>query len=101
MAQSLVEELDTIDNQAYKMAKSIVTQQQRRDDLAQKAMQLRERFKEITTQLKTTWPDLYASRSDQISETSLDLKFVMSDQKMVSLRLNHLIQGLGAGAGRP
>lgn len=101
MAQSLVEELDTIDNQAYQMATSIVTKQQRREDLTQEAVQLRERFKQIVAQLRSSWPELYESRSEQISETSLDLKFVVAEQKLVSLRLNHLIQGQGAGAGKP
>ena len=101
MTESLVEELNAIDRVAYRMAAAIVTKQQRREDLVSEISRLRPRFQEIVAQLKNTWPELYNARSEQISETALDLKFVAADQKMVSLRLNHLIQNQGAHNDTP
>jgi len=92
MTQMLLEEIDSIDAEAYKMASSIVLEPQRRQDFAERATYLSERFKHMLAQLKGQAPDLYQSRSDQISETSLDLKFVIAEQKAISLRLHHFIQ---------
>jgi len=92
MFEVLIKELKAIDRPAFEMAVLVVENPANRGKLVAKAQLLRERLKEIGNELKTNNPEAFNKRSDQISETLLDLKFVAGQTKGVSLRLNRIIQ---------
>jgi hypothetical protein len=92
MTETLVDELEAIDRESYRMATEVVATPRLRADLRPRADVLRRRLREIAAEMRKE-PELYQAHSDQISEALLDLKFVIGEShKGVSLRLNRVIR---------
>ncbi|MFH0871536.1 MAG: hypothetical protein V1878_03480 [bacterium] len=90
--QEMVEEIEAIGKQAFDMAMSVVKNPACRAGLADQANLLSERLNHLAEELEKHHPTTYQERSDQISESILDLDFVKADMDIVSLRLGHFIE---------
>ena len=74
------------------MACSIHKEQVLRTQFAEKAHLLRDRLLDIAEELKRTDPAKHTAWFHRISESHLDLSFVLADSGMTSLRLGDIIR---------
>jgi hypothetical protein len=95
----LIEELEMINKQSFGMACSIHKEPALRTQFAEKAHFLRERLLDIAEELKRIDPAKHRTWFYRISESHLDLSFVLADSGMTSLRLGDIIRW-GTRAGR-
>jgi hypothetical protein len=94
----LIAELDDIDRQALDLAVTVAQHPALRFGLGAGVKLLKKRLLEIAEELKNTDPATYEGRSDQISESILDLNFVETDSDITSLRLAQSIEAETLGS---
>jgi len=87
----LVEELDTINKQAFRMAVSVHKNSSLRSQLDEEAHLLQKRLLDISEELERIDPDTEKRWSHLISESVLDLNFVMAEKGITGLRLGDMI----------
>jgi hypothetical protein len=86
-------ELNNIDAEAYQMAEKVLKNPRLRESLRSRAKQMDQRLSTIADDLETSNPSLYSRFADKISESLLDLSYVINDNpNITSLRLGHKIQ---------
>ena len=88
----LIEELEMINKQSFGMACSVHKEQALRTQYTEKAHLLRERLLEIAEELKRLDPATHRIWFFRISESHLDLSFVLADSGTTSLRLGEIIR---------
>jgi hypothetical protein len=88
----LIEELEMINKQSFVMAYSIHKEPALRTQFAEKAHLLRDRLLDIAEELKRIDPAMHRMWFYRISESHLDLSFVLADSGMTSLRLGDIIK---------
>ena len=86
----LIEELEMINKESFGMAHSIHKEPALRTQFAEKAHFLRERLLDIAEELKRIDPAKHRTWFYRISESHLDLSFVLADSSMTSLRLGNI-----------
>lgn len=91
-ADQLVEELETINRQAFRMAFSVHQDSSLRSQLAEDARHLQKRVLNIAEELERIDPDTRKRWLHPISESILDLEFVVTDTDITSLRLGDIIR---------
>ena len=91
-ADQLVEELEAINKQAFRMALSIHEDSSLRSQLAEEANLLQKRLLKMVEELKAIDPDTAKRWFHPISESILDLDFVLADRDVTSLRLGDIIK---------
>lgn len=89
---NLIEELEMINKQSFGMACSVHKEPALRTHYAEKAHLMRERLLEIAEELKRLDPAKHKTWFFQISESYLDLSFVLADRRTTSLRLGDIIR---------
>lgn len=87
----LIEELEMINKQSFGMAHSIHKEPALRTQSADKAHLLRKRLLDIAEEFKRIDPAKHRTWFHRISESLLDLDFVLADSGMTSLRLGDII----------
>ena len=88
----LVEELEIINKQSFGMARSIHKEPALRTQSTEKARFLRKRLLDITEEIEQIDPTVHKQWFHRISESLLDLDFVVADSGMTSLRLGDIIK---------
>ncbi len=91
-AGQLVEELETINRQAFRMAFSVHQDSSSRSQLAEEAKLLQKRLLNIAEELERIDPDIRKRWFHPISESILDLDFVVTETDITSLRLGDIIR---------
>ncbi len=91
-ADQLVEELETINRQAFRMAFSVHQDSNLRSQLAEEARLLQKRLLDIAEELERIDPDVRKRWFHPISESILDLDFVVTETDITSLRLGDIIR---------
>jgi len=91
-AGSLIEELETLNKQAFQMALSIYKDPVSRAESAEKARFLRKRLLDIAEEIEQIDPAVHKQWFHRISESILDFDFVVADSGMTSLRLGEIIR---------
>lgn len=91
-ADQLAEEFERINKQAFRMALSVHKNPSLRSQLADEAGNLLKRLREIAGELERNHPDTAKQWFHPISESILDLHFVMADSGTTSLRLGDIIK---------
>lgn len=89
--EDLLEELDGIDGRAQRMALQRL-EEGHRPDLATEAEPVARRLAEIADALKSEAPAARKQRSSQISESTVDLQYVMGRTRYTSLRIGRRIR---------
>ena len=92
MSDELLKEIDDIDKKALDMAILVLESPILRDRFTGTAHLLLERLNEIANDLKNGDQQIYQQKSDQISESLLDLSFVLREHDVVSFRLAQAIE---------
>jgi hypothetical protein len=87
-----IEELEIINKQSFEMACSVHKEPALRTQFAEKAHLMRERLLDIAEELKRTDPAMHRTWFYRISESHLDLSFVLADSGVTSLRLGDIIK---------
>jgi len=88
----LIEELEMINKQSFGMARSIHKEPALRTQSAAKAHLLRKRLLDIAEEFERIDPAKHREWFHRISESLLDLDFVVADRGMTSLRLGDIIK---------
>ena len=88
----LIEELEMIDKQSFVLARSIHKEPALRTSSAEKARLLRKRLLNIAEELERIDPKVHKQWFHRISESLLDLDFVVENSSMTSLRLGDIIK---------
>ena len=88
----LIEELEMINKESFRMACSVHEEPALRTQFAEKACLLRERLFDIAEEFKRIDPAKHRTWFFRISESQLDLSFVLEDRGMTSLRLGDIIR---------
>jgi hypothetical protein len=88
----LVEELQTINKRAFQMALSVHKDSSLRSQLAEEAGLLQKRLLNIAEELEQVDPETEKRWSHPISESVLDLDFVVAERGISSLRLGDIIK---------
>lgn len=88
----LIEELEMINKQSFKMACSVHKEPVLRTQFSEKAHLLRERLLDIAEEFKRIDPTKHRTWFFRISESLLDLDFVLADRDTTSLRLGDIIK---------
>jgi hypothetical protein len=88
----LVEELEMINKQSFGMACSIHKEPALRTQSGEKARLLRKRLLDIVEEIEQIDPTVYKQWFHRISESLLDLDFVMAERGISSLRLGDIIK---------
>jgi len=88
----LIEELEMINKQSFGMACSVHKEPALRTQYAEKAHLLRERLLAIAEELKRIDPATHRIWFFRISESHLDLSFVLAESGTTSLRLGDIIK---------
>ncbi len=91
-SETLVEELEIINKQSYAMALSIHKDPALRRQSAEQAKLLIKRLNHIAEELERIDPQSHKQWFHRISESFLDLYFVMRDSDTTSLRLGDIIK---------
>ncbi len=91
-ADQLVEELETINRQAFRMAFSVHHDSSSRSQLEEEARLLQKRLLNIAEELERIDPDIRKRWFHPISESILDLDFVVTETDITSLRLGDIIR---------
>ncbi len=91
-AGKLIEELEMINKESFGMARSIHEQPALRTQAAEKASLLKKRLLDIAKELEQIAPEEHKRWCHAISESLLDLDFVVEDRGMTSLRLGDIIR---------
>jgi predicted ATPase len=92
MSDLSTDEIEAISTQAFDLAETVAQDPGRRAELHATAESLREKLKQLATELRAKDPEAYEQVSDTVSEALLDLKYVIRETEGVSLRLNKVIQ---------
>jgi hypothetical protein len=88
----LVKELETIDKRSFQMALSVHKDSNLRVQLGEEAALLQKRLLSIAEELEGIAPETHKQWSHRISESLLDLNFVVSESGAMSLRLGDIIR---------
>ena len=88
----LIEELEMIDKQSFVLARSIHKEPALRTSSAEKARLLRKRLLNIAEELERIDSKVHKQWFHRISESLLDLDFVVENSSMTSLRLGDIIK---------
>ncbi len=88
----LVEELERISRESFGIASSVHQQPALRAQSVGKASLLKKRLLDIANELKQVAPAEHKQWFHQISESLLDLNFVLADTGVTSLRLGDIIR---------
>ncbi len=91
-ADQLVEELEMINKQAFRMAVSVHEDSSLRPQLAEEARLLQKRLLDIAEELERIDPNTKKRWFHPISESILDLDFVTTVTGITSLRLGDVIR---------
>lgn len=91
-ADKLIEELEMINKHSFGMASSVHKDPSLRTQYAEKAHLMREKLLEIAEELKRLDPAKHKTWFFRISESHLDLSFVLADSGVTSLRLGDIIK---------
>lgn len=91
-ADKLVEELETVNKRAFQMARSVHRDASLRSQLAEEASLLQKRLLNIADELERIDPDMNKRYFHWISESILDLDFVVAERGVTSLRLGDIIK---------
>jgi hypothetical protein len=90
--EAVLEELDVIDRRAHGLALERLEAAAHRPDLADEATPLARRLAEIARMLGDENPPQRRRRSSQISESTVDLQYVMGRTRYTSLRVGRRIR---------
>jgi hypothetical protein len=90
--EALLEELDVIDRRAHKLALERLDARVHRRDLADEAQPMARRLDELATLLGEEDPTRRRQRSSQISESTVDLQYVLGRTRYTSLRVGRRIR---------
>ncbi len=88
----LIEKLEMINKQSFGMACSIHKEPALRTQSAEKACLLRKRLLDVAEEIEQIDPTVHKQWFHRISESLLDLNFVVADSGMTSLRLGDIIK---------
>ncbi len=88
----IVEELEMINKESFRMACSIHREPALRAQSAERASLLKKRLLDIANELKQAVPAEHKQWFHRISESLLDLNFVSADTGVTSLRLGDIIK---------
>ena len=88
----LEEDLEAINKRAFQMALSIHDDSSLRSQLSEEASLLKKRLLNIAAELERIDPGGKKRRFHPISESILDLNFVVADTGITSLRLGDIIK---------
>ena len=88
----LVEELKTINKRSFEMALSVHKNSSLRLELAGEASPMRKRLLVIAKEIERIDPDVRKRWFHPISESILDLDFVVTETDITSLRLGDIIR---------
>lgn len=91
-ADHLVEELEAINKRAFGMALSVHKNPSLRSQLAGEANLLRKRLMNIADELQRVGHNTNKPYSHWVSESILDLDFVVAERDITSLRLGDIIK---------
>jgi hypothetical protein len=87
-----IEELEMINKESFRMASSVYEEPALRTQFAEKGHLLRERLLDIAEEFKRIDPAKHRTWFFRISESQLDLSFVLEDSGTTSLRLGDIIR---------
>lgn len=90
--EDLMNEINAINNQAWKMALSVHSDPSMRTIIKNKAKELSDRLNVLASELEQVGQDHYNNRAHMISESILDLSYAIEDGPLVSLRMGHEIE---------
>ena len=88
----LEEELETIDKLSFRMAFSVHTDPGLRSQLAKEAGLLKRRLLAIADEIKQQDPAVHKQWFHRISESFLDIDFVVTGTDITSLRLGDIVK---------
>jgi hypothetical protein len=91
-AGQLVEELETINKRSFQMALSVHKDSSLRSELAAQASLLQKRLLVIAEEIEQINPAVQKQWFHRISESFLDLDFVVTETNVTSLRLGDIIR---------
>ncbi len=91
-AGKLIEELEMINREAFGMARSVHEQPALRTQAAEKAGLLKKRLLDIARELEEVASAEHQGWKHRISESLLDLDFILADRGVTSLRLGDIIR---------
>jgi hypothetical protein len=92
MPEAIVEELEDIVRQSFDLAVTVAHHPALRSRLGEGVKLLKARLLEIADELKNTDAATYKERSEQISDSILDLNFVEMETDIMSFRLARLLE---------
>ncbi len=87
-ANEKTREIGEINVKAFDMAQEVARDPSRREALAEEAAAMEERLLDLAEELDAKHPGV----AHAISESVLDLGFVIRDSSVMSLRLGHFLQ---------
>jgi hypothetical protein len=87
MSEALVEEIESISEQAFDLATTVAQHPALRRQMAEAVELLRSQLREVVDSLKRTDPAVYQLVSDKVSEALLDLNYAEAEVEDVSRRL--------------
>jgi len=88
----LVEELETINKRSFQMSLSVHKDLSLRSELAGEASLLQKRLLVIAEEIEQINPPVHKQWFHRISESFLDLDFVLTETDVTSLRLGDIIR---------
>lgn len=88
----LVEELETINKRSFQMSFSVHKDSSLRSELAGEASLLKKRLLVIAEEIEHINPAVHKQWFHRISESFLDLDFVVTETDVTSLRLGDIIR---------
>ena len=91
-AGQLVEELETINKRVFQIAVSVHKDSSLRSHLAEEASPLKKRLLDIAEEIEQIDPAVHKQWFHRISESLLDLDFVVANSGITSLRLGDVIK---------
>lgn len=92
MSATLIEELEMINKESFRMARSIYQEPALRVQSAEEARLPKKKLIDIAEEVEQIDPKVHRQWFHRISESLLDLDFVMADSGMTSLRLGDVMK---------